>query len=85
DLNTGVIRSIISCLPGQDQFCWLQGGTVLMSDGTNLFSFRDNSFTELKDRKWQPVIVKGNASMLKGVTRLATDRENTKLAVVVSE
>lgn len=85
DLNTGIIKSIITALPGQDQLCWLHNNIVLMSDGSHLFSFRDNSFTELKDRKWQPVIIQGDTSMLKGITRLATNSDNTKLAVVVSE
>ncbi|HJW30384.1 MAG TPA: hypothetical protein VJ508_14230, partial [Saprospiraceae bacterium] len=85
DLNTGIISTIIQALPGQDQLCWLQNGVILMSDGNKLFSYRDNSFTELKDRKWQPVIIAGDLSMLKGVTRLAANAENGKLAVVVSE
>lgn len=85
DLNTGIISTIIQALPGQDQLCWLQNGVILMSDGNKLFSYRDNSFTELKDRKWQPVIIVGDLSMLRGLTRLATNAENGKLAVVVSE
>ena len=44
-----------------------------------------NSFIEFKDKTWQAVIVEGKTSMLKGVTRLAANRDNTKLAVVVSE
>lgn len=85
DLYTGIINSIIPALPGQDQLCWLQNGVVLMSDGSKFFSYQENSFTELKDRKWQPVIVEGESTMLKGVTRLATNGDNTKLAVVVDE
>ena len=85
DLNTSIINTIIPAVPGQDQLCWLQNGTILMSDGSKLFSYQENSFTELKDRKWQAVIVEGDSSMLKGVTRLATNIDNTKLAVVVSE
>ena len=85
DLNTGVISSIIPALPGQDQLCWLQNNNIVMSDGSKLFSFRENSFIELKDRKWKPVIIEGDTSMLKGVTRLAVNIENTKLAMVVNE
>src|SRR6266496_5553673 len=84
DMNTGIISTIISTLPGQDQLCWLQNGIIIMSDGSKLFSYREDPFTELKDRKWQPVITTGNVSMLKGVTRLVTDAGNDKLAVVVS-
>jgi WD40 repeat protein len=85
DLATGVIRSVIRALPGQDQLCWLKDNIILMSDGSKLFSFRDNSFTELKDRKWQPVIIEGNSTMLKGITRLAVNIDNTKLVIVVNE
>ncbi len=85
DMNTGIITTIINALPGQDQLCWLQNGIILMSDGSKLFFYQENSFTEVKDRKWQPVIFEGDASMLKGVTRLATNPDNTKLAVVASE
>jgi len=85
DLNTGIITSIIPALPGQDQLCWLQNNTMLMSDGSKLFFYRENSFTELKDRRWKPVTIQGDTSMLRGVTRLATSSDNTKLAIVVSE
>jgi len=85
DLNTGIISTIIPALPGQDQLCWLQNGIILMSYGSKLFSYQESSFTELKDRKWQPVVIEGNSSMLKGVTRLATSDGNNKLAIVVSE
>jgi hypothetical protein len=85
DMNTGIISTIIPALAGQDQLCWLQNGIIIMSDGNKLFSFRETIFSELKDRKWQPVIIGGDVSMLKGVTRLATNAENGKLAVVVSE
>lgn len=84
DLNTGIINSIINSLPGQDHLCWLQNGIILMSDGNKIFAYKENSFTELKDRKWEPITIEGNA-VLKGITRLASNPDNTKLAVVVSE
>jgi Tol biopolymer transport system component len=85
DMSTGVISTIINAMPGQDQICWLQNGTMITSDGSKLFSYQESSFIEVKDRKWQPVIVDNDASILKGVTRLAANVDNTKLAVVVSE
>jgi hypothetical protein len=80
DLGTGVISAIISTLPGQDHFTWVQNGMLLMSDGNKLFVSRDKL-----DSVWHPVIIEGDTTMLKGVTRLATNADNTKLAVVVSE
>jgi hypothetical protein len=80
DMGTGVISTIIATLPGQDQFTWLQNDMLLMSDGTKFFTCPDKL-----DTSWQPIIVEGDTSMLKGVTRLATNPGNTKLAVVVTE
>ena len=80
DMSTGIISDIISTLPGQDHFTWLQDHMLLMSDGNKLFVCHDKL-----DSIWQPVIIKGDTTILKGVTRLATNIENTKLAVVVSE
>jgi hypothetical protein len=85
NLATGVITTIIQALPGQDQFCWLQNNVILMSDGSKIFCFREDPSIELKDRRWQPMLIEGDASMLKGVTRLAVNSANNKLAVVVSE
>ena len=53
---------------------------LLMSDGNKLFVYRVGS-----EASWQSVIIEGDNTMLKGVTRLATNKNNTKLAVVVSE
>jgi hypothetical protein len=85
DMNTGVISTIVSTLPGQDYFTWLQNGLMLMSDGNKLYYHQETAFQEIKDKGWQPVIVAGDISMLKGVTRLAANSANNKLAIVVSE
>lgn len=89
---TGVSSPIVNMLPGQDFFCWINQGAgnekkrfLLSSDGNKLFFHADNSSVEFKDKKWQPVIVEGDAKMLKGITRLAVNSDNTKLAVVVAE
>jgi len=84
DLSTGAITTIAPTLPGQENLAWLQNNIILMSDGTKLFSYHVGI-----DKVWQPVPIvigiEGDATMLKGVTRLATNAGNTKLAVVVSE
>ncbi len=79
-MGTGVISTIIPTLPGQDQLVWLQNGMILMSDGNKFFTCHDKL-----DSAWQPVIAEGDIGMLKGVTRLAVNADNSKLAVVVSE
>lgn len=80
DLSTGAITTIAPTLPGQENLTWLKNNIILMSDGTKLFAYHVGT-----DKEWQPVIIEGNTTMLKGVTRLATNNRNTKLAVVVSE
>lgn len=85
DLNSDAVTNIIYTLKGKDLLTWLNNNTILMSDGKKIFYYHVNAYEEFKDHKWKPVIVKGNTAMLKGVTRLATNADNTKLAVVVNE
>lgn len=80
DLITGVITTITSTLQGQDHIAWLQNNILLTGNGTKLFSFQIGI-----DKEWQLVIIEGDVSVVKGISRLATNTGNTKLAVVVSE
>jgi hypothetical protein len=80
DLGTGIISTITSTLPGQDHLTWLQNNMLVMSDGTKLFTCYDKL-----EASWIPINVEGGTAMLKGVSRLATNADNTKLAVVVTE
>jgi hypothetical protein len=80
DPNNGMVSTIIPTIPGQENLCWLQNNIILMSDRNKLFSYQVGI-----DKEWKPVILEGDATMLKGVTRLATNTSNTKIAVVVSE
>lgn len=80
DLKTGVISTIAPTLPGQESLVWLNNNIILMSSGANLFSYRVGTNNE-----WRPVIIEGDVALLKGLSRLATNTGNTKLAVVVSE
>ena len=84
-MATGVISTIVNCLPEQDHFTWLQHGLMITSDGNKLYYHQENAFEETKDKNWKLVITTGQTSMLKGVTRLAANSANNKLAVVVSE
>ena len=80
DLGTGVISTIASTLPGQDHITWLQNNVIVSGSADKLFSFRVGI-----DKEWQPVIIDGDVSMLKAISRLTTNANNSKLAVVVSE
>ncbi len=78
--TTGAISTIVPALPGQENLVWLKNNIILMSSGNKLFSYHVGT-----DKEWQPVIIEGDISLLKGLSRLATNMGNTKLAVVVSE
>lgn len=80
DLITGIITTVTSTLHGQDHIAWLQNNILLTGNGTKLFSFQIGI-----DKEWQLVIVEGDVSEIKGISRVATNSSNTKLAVVVSE
>ena len=80
DLATGAISTIMTILQGQDHIAWLQNNILLSGNGTKLFSFQVGV-----DKEWQLVMIEGDVSIVKGITRLVTNAGNTKLAVVVSE
>src|SRR6185503_13242972 len=91
-LSTAVSSPIVNTLPGQDFFCWIQSSAgsdvkrfLLSSDGARILCHDDNSFIEFKDKTWQPVVIEGTTTMLKGVTRMAANANYTNLAVVVGE
>ena len=85
NLGSGAVSNIIYTVKGKDQLTWLQNNVVLMSDGKQIFFYKEDPYTEFKDKKWKAVTITGNGLKLKSITRLATNPENTKLAVVVSE
>jgi len=85
DLNTGAVRNIIYTVKGKDLLTWLKDNTILMSDGKDIFFFKEDPYVEFKDKKWKQATITGDRSKFKGITRLAINAYNTKLAVVVSE
>lgn len=74
------VSTITKALPGQEDLVWTKTGLIIMSDGEKLYSYQPGT-----NAGWQQIIISGDTSMLKGVTRLALNKANTKLAVVVSE
>ena len=85
DLGTGLVSNIVYTVPGQDHLTWLSDGTILMSDGKEIFYHRYRADGELKDKVWKPVRVETGGSLLKGVSRLAVDGGNSRIAIVVNE
>ncbi len=77
--HTKKISEVATTLPGREDLCWLPDGKILMSDGAGLFFYQPG-----KSSSWTPVEIEG-ASVLKGVTRLATSPDGKKIAIVVNE
>jgi Tol biopolymer transport system component len=79
DVKTRAISTITKTLPKREDLCWLNNGTILMSDGEKLFSFDPK-----KDSAWMPVKVQSTVP-LKGISRIAVNRANNKIAIVAAE
>ncbi|MBC5991567.1 TolB family protein [Pontibacter cellulosilyticus] len=80
DTKTGAITTIAPTINQREDITWTSKGTLLSSDGAKLYSF-----SPAKDKNWQEVKVQGNPALLKGITRMAVNQANNKLAVVISE
>lgn len=78
-LDTETLKSelIATTLSGKEDIAWTPTGIILSSDGAKLY--------QLDGKIWKEVLIKGDATMLKGITRLAVNAKGNKLAVVVSE
>ncbi|MXV16074.1 TolB family protein [Hufsiella ginkgonis] len=79
DMATYKITELMPSLPGKEDLTWTKDGTVIMSDGQKLFWRKPGSAAG-----WQEIKT-GNYPFLKGITRIAIDPANKKLALVVSE
>ena len=80
DVKTLVADDIVYSLRGQGDITWLKNNIIITSDGKELYFARMGT-----DKQWKLVSVQGAGTLLKGISRLATNADNTKLAVVVSE
>lgn len=80
DLATGAVSDIVAAIPGIDHIAWLNRQVLVSTDGTNIYTYRTGG-----EGGWTRAIIEGDATMLKGVTRLAANTDGNKLAVVVSE
>lgn len=84
NLSSGAVSNIVYTVKGRDQLTWMQNGIVLMSDGKQIFFYKEDPYIEFKDKKWKLATIVGTTK-LKSITRLAINSDNTKLAIVVSE
>lgn len=78
--ETKEISTITAALPGREDIAWLNKEILMSSDGSQLFFF------DLRSNNGWQLVQMGNRNLpIKGISRLAVNSKNTKLAVVVSE
>lgn len=80
DIVTMQISEIANTLPAQENMTWTSNGLMIMSDGTSLFSLEPGS-----KEGWQKLNFVHNNPTIKGITRLAVNSDNSKMAIVVKE
>lgn len=80
DSKTRNISTITQCLPKREDITWLKNGKILTSDGEKLFVYNTR-----KPNGWEPVIFSNDTVILKGITRLAVNKTNNKIAIVAVE
>jgi hypothetical protein len=77
---SGATRELLPALKGSDHVCWLNDEVILMSNATGIY------YSSLeKGSSWKPVKISGLQAVPSGITRMATNTSNTKLAIVVRE
>lgn len=77
---TKAISTIGPTLSGQDHIAWLQNNTIISGSDAALYSLKIGT-----DKEWKPVVADAKNILLKSVTRLAVNKDNTKIAIVISE
>ncbi len=80
DVETLATSKLMDALPSREDLCWTIKGKIIMSDGAKIYS-RDPK----KDKAWKEIQIQLGQQLLKGTTRLATNKSGNKLAVVVAE
>lgn len=80
NIKTKTITTITSTLPNAEDMAWLNNGMILMSDGLSLFYYDTH-----KPDGWKKIEMNTDSPALKGIKRLAVNKENTMLALVAEE
>ena len=79
DMNSQQIKTLIPTLKGREDLTWTPDGSLLMSDGTQIFSWNLKESTPA----WKPIAM--SSAKLTGITRLAVSPDGKKLALVADE
>lgn len=80
DIITMQISDIAITLPSQEYMTWTNNGNIIMSDGKDLFSLMPKG-----GKGWQKINFIHENPTIKGITRLAVNSNDTKMAIVVQE
>jgi hypothetical protein len=78
-LEDGIVEPVVETLPQREDLAWTNDGVILMSDGEKIFFLKPGKKQNWKQAEYQ------SGTSIKSITRLAINREGTKLAVVVSQ
>jgi len=78
DLKTGISELLIRSVENSQDCAWTQNGTLIMGSGSKLFRW-SKGMTEWK------LIADISSFNLDGITRLAVNKDMSKIALVVSE
>ncbi|MCW3119102.1 MAG: hypothetical protein JWM28_3184 [Chitinophagaceae bacterium] len=80
DINTMQISDIGPTLLRKEDMAWTSNGIIIMSDGSSLFSLQPGG-----SEGWQKINILNNNASIQGITRLAVNADNSKIAIVVRE
>ena len=78
DVKRKKVTTIMPALHDAEFLTWTRNGIILMSDGKDIY------FTKRGKDNWQKVIINGDV-ILKNISRLALNEQNTKIAVVAEQ
>lgn len=80
DIATMQITDLGTILPAQEYMAWTSNGLMITSDGTDLFSS-----DPANKSGWQKISFEHHDPAIRGITRLAINADQTKMAIVVKE
>lgn len=80
ELNTFKILNVCKTRGNGEFVTWINKDLLVMSDGKDIF------FNRLQENKgWEKIKINADISFLKGITRIAVNVANTKLAIVAAD
>lgn len=80
DIASMQVSDIGPTLLRREDMVWTTNGIIIMSDGTALFSLQTGG-----KEGWQKINFPNNNLSMQGITRLAINADNSKMAIVVRE